>query len=314
MDDAPDNEVSALAVQNARKHRFITFLTILLFPLVLTLWVDKADPDKVGSFLFWAVIVTIGVIQVLAFALDKPVEDIAPTIFLTVREQRQIIEALNARDEALSAEVQAMTSAFVLGKSWSAIQSHLPVFFGRKDADLREACERIAEPLRSSLADIFGMGFNDKWSVVVYRWDGEAGLLRPVYWDRARDHPSEQSEPRSWRDGEGHSGTAFMAEKVLFTSDVAQPSTLNRVYPRPENVRSYDLDIYRSFVTVPLIVTDADDLRHRLGVVALTSDHVGRFDETNVAVVEELGEVLGEALWLAGVRDQAPKPISREEG
>src|SRR4051812_44376627 len=102
LNDAPDKEVRALADQNARKHRFITFITVLLFPLVLTLWVDNAEPEKVGRFLFWAVIVTIGSLQVTAFLLDKPVEDIAPTIFLKVREQKQVIEALSARDNALS--------------------------------------------------------------------------------------------------------------------------------------------------------------------------------------------------------------------
>lgn len=90
-----------------------------------------------------------------------------------------------------------------------------------------------------------------------------------------------------------------MAQKVLFTSDVAEPSTLNRVYPTPGNVREHDLQTYRSFVTVPLIVDDANDVRHRLGVVALTSNFAGRFDETNVAVVEQLGEVLAQAMWLS---------------
>lgn len=299
MEKAPDEEVQALAAQNGRKHRFITALTVLFFPLAIGLWVELAEPTNVGPLLFWGAIAVIAIIQLIAFLMDRPPEDIAPTLFLTVRHQREKIGELQTLDAYRRTEMQFLTSALVLGKSWSAIQSHLPIFFAQRDSDIREACERIVEPMTGELKQLFGMDLSDVWSIAVYKWDAGVNLLQPVYLERARNHPSQDAEPRSWRDGEGHSGTAFMAQQILFTSDVAQPSTLNRVYPTPENLRSYDLETYRSFVTVPLVVTDQNDTRHRLGVVALTSNQVGRFDETNAMVVEQLGEVLAEALWLS---------------
>ena len=87
-----------------------------------------------------------------------------------------------------------------------------------------------------------------------------------------------------------------MSQTTLFTNDLGDLSTFNRVRPTPDNVRDYDSATYRSFATVPLTIGD-----HKLGVVAITSDRVGRFGPSNVTIVEELGDVLAQALWLNAI-------------
>lgn len=168
MRDEIEEELRALSAQGGRKHRFIAALTVLIIPLGLSIWVDKAEPSTVGAPLFWTVVLVAAFIQLAAFYLDKPTEDLAPTIFLTVRQQRDKLLAISSRLRDSNKETQAITSAFVLGKSWSSIQSHLPIFFSVADADLKEACKRIIDPLTSSLSDIFSMTFNDQWSIAVY--------------------------------------------------------------------------------------------------------------------------------------------------
>lgn len=287
-------------------QRFISFLTLLLFPFLLSLWVELAEPSNVGPIVFWLVVITIAGFQIFAFLkISKSASETAPNLLMKYLELEQERDVFAQQEWRREREVTALTQSVALSKSWSAIQAHLEPYFKDPSASLKDVCRRIINPLMSASDEIFGFEAKDRWSIVVYRWNEDARLLEAVYWDRERDHPSS-AEPRSWKDGEGHSGTAFMAQQTLFTTDMAETNSLNRVLPSPANQRRYDTSAYRSFATAPLTITDHNDKPKRLGVVALTSNQLGRFDEANIGMIEQLADVLGQALWMAPLEQQIP--------
>lgn len=288
-------------------NRFISFLTLLLLPTVLGLWVEKAEPKEVGFFIFWAVIVTIFAIQTFAFVkLDRKASEDTPRLVFEHGEVVNLNERLIVQASELTTSLESTVAAQLLGRVWAAKQAHLGIFFTLGLGPLDEACESIVSPLLGQAGKIFGWGYDDLWTVSVYRWNETTGRLEPVWWKRAENHPSTGT-PRTWKDGEGHCGTAFMSQETLFTDDLNDRSTFNRVRPTPGNVRGYDHDVYRSFVTVPLTISHpSGDIR--LGVVTLTSDVMGRFGDTNVGVAAQLGDVLAHAMYLDTVARPAAAP------
>jgi len=290
------------ALAHARKsiylsNRFVSFLTLLLIPLVLGLWVEKADPAVIGGLTFWSVILVIFVIQTFVYVkLDRKASEDTPQLVFEYGELANLNERLQGYAAELSTSLEHTVAAEQLGRAWSAKQAHLGIFFKMKVGTVEEACASVIEPLLGQAGKIFGWGYDDLWTVAVYRWDDVKNNLLPVWWKRASEHPSA-GDPRSWQNGEGHCGTAFMSQQTLFTDDLNDPSTFNRVRPTPSNVRDYDHDVYRSFATVPLTITHPDG-EVRLGVVTLTSNVLGRFGETNVSVAEHLGDILAQVLYL----------------
>jgi signal transduction protein with GAF and PtsI domain len=65
------------------------------------------------------------------------------------------------------------------------------------------------------------------------------------------------------------------------------------IRPKAKNEREGDEEFYVSFVSAPITVFEADADR-KIGVLVLTSDLPGRFDEDNSKVVEHLAEVLAQ--------------------
>jgi hypothetical protein len=300
--------------------RFVSFLTLILLPLVLGVWVDKADPTTVGAFTFWAVIAVIFAIQTFVYTkLDRKASEDTPQLVFAYNDLVNAHERLTVEAAELSTSLENTIAAHILGRTWSAQQAHLGLFFETDYGSVKEACEAIIEPLLSQAGKVFGWEYDDRWTVSVYRWSSASNLLEPLWWKRANEHPSNGT-PRTWRDGEGHCGTAFMSQQTLFTDDLNDQSTFNRVRPTPANVRYYDHDVYRSFVTVPLTIAhpDAPEEDVRLGVVTLTSDVMGRFGETNVGIAEQLGDVLAQALYIDHVANRKTSAYGsgddREEG
>jgi hypothetical protein len=280
--------------------RFVSFLTLILLPLVLGVWVDKADPAAVGNFTFWAVIAVIFVIQTFVYLkLDRKAAEDTPQLVFAYNEVVHSNERLTIEAIEVSTSLENTIAAQTLGRTWSAQQTHFDLFFKAGFGTVKDACEAIIEPLLGQAGKVFAWGYDDRWTVSVYRWNAASSLLEPVWWKRASEHPSSGT-PRTWRDGEGHCGTAFMSQQTLFTDDLNDQSTFNRVRPTPGNMRDYDHEVYRSFVTVPLTIAlpDGPEEGLRLGVVTLTSDVMGRFGETNVGVAEQLGDVLAQALYI----------------
>lgn len=299
MNDVEDAKQTAKG-QIRSNARFVSFVTLILLPLVLGVWVDKADASSVGLFTFWVVIAIIFAIQSFVFLkLDRKAAEDVPQLVFAYGDLSNQHERLTVESAELGRSLESTIASQTVGRTWSAQQAHLELFMQSDEGSLEAACEAILQPLLGQAGKIFGWTYDDKWTVSVYRWNAASDRLEPIYWKRAPEHPSN-GNPRAWQNGEGHCGTSFMSQQMLFTDDLNDQSTFNRVRPTPGNVRDYDGDVYRSFATVPLTIygynSPDDDIR--LGVVTLTSDVMGRFGETNVGTVEHLGDVLAHALHI----------------
>lgn len=309
------------ALEQARKsvhlhNRLISFLTLLLLPLALYIWVSRADPKVIGWEPFWTVVIVIVMIQGFTFLfLDRKASEDTPQLVFAYSElERDLAEAVELADE-LSESLMSTVTAQMIGRVWSAKQAVLGTLFKAGKIAVKPACEAIISPLIGQADKLFGWGYDDVWSVSVYQWYPADRLLMPVWWSRSPSHPSGSASPRNWQDGEGHCGTAFMSQQTLFTTDMAEENNLNRVRPSPGNVRAYDRDTYRSFATVPLTINlPSGDCR--LGVAAITSDKVGRFGDSNVTIIEQLGDVLAQVLWLdildKGLAEEYEKRVALE--
>jgi hypothetical protein len=294
------NEDEILAASRAAVRlsgKTLSFLFLILFPTVLSIWVGILAEDHAAKVWFWLVIVLISGLQMFAFVkIDIKASEHVPSLFY---RQMQLEEACTTglvENEALADELESALSALTVGQIWSSIQANMAARISNGDTptDIIEEC---VKPLLAQADKIFGFQFDELWSVVAYEWDAEKLLLVPKWWKRAPGHPAGDRHPREWRSGEGHCGTAFMSEKMLFTNDMAEPATLNRVQPTPENIRRYDASAYRSFATVPLRIFVGESASY-LGVVAITSDKPGRFGDVNVDIVGQLADVMAQAIWI----------------
>lgn len=82
-----------------------------------------------------------------------------------------------------------------------------------------------------------------------------------------------------------------MQERILYTTDLTSDEAVMLLKPSASNGRDYDADVYRSFVSAP-IVLDVEPIPARYGVLVITSNEAGRFDEENKAVVGQAAQVL----------------------
>ena len=303
MTNAVKEGLSKARAAIVANNRFVNALTFLLFPAALSIWTSQATPEKVGAFWFYAVIAIISAVQIAAFSfLNHAPSDDVPEMLFDYHEQQHRLADAEAIVGDLQHSLENTVAALVLGRFWAARQANLARLFSSGEVQLVSACASIIEPLIAQGQKLFAFSFEDVWSIAVYRWNPVSLRLEPVWWKRAPAHPSGDDTPRSWRDGEGHCGTSFMSQTTLFTNDLGEESTFNRVRPTPDNVRDYDAATYRSFATVPLTIgTD------KLGVVAITSDRIGRFGPSNVTVVEELGDVLAQVLWIDAIASDSAK-------
>jgi signal transduction protein with GAF and PtsI domain len=137
---------------------------------------------------------------------------------------------------------------------------------------------------------LFEFDYGEVWSAAVYRYNEGSNLLEPAWWHRPDEHPSEGA-PRSWQPGDGHVGSAFMQSRILFTTDAASEETSPLLQPSTGNERDYDSEIYRSFVSAPILL-DLKPEPLKFGVLVITSNVAGRFDGENQSVVAHAAQVL----------------------
>lgn len=300
---AIDRDTLYRVLRMAQDHSLvIRTLSLIVSPALLSIWIGLVRPADVGQALFWGFIGLIAALQLVTFFLVErnttaALPDLATAYQDLLAQRHRLQEAIGK----LEKERQKADYCNLIGYSWAAIQTHLGIQQRTGQFDIEDTCESIVSPLITSAGNIFGWQYNDLWTVTVYQWSEAEQILVPVWWLRSRGHPAS-GIPRRWQNGEGHCGSAFMSQRILFTTELLETGKFNRVLPSQANIRDYDLAAYRSFATAPLTVrhtgTGGQSRTCTLGVVTLTSNQPGRFTESNMLIIQQLSEVLTLALWL----------------
>jgi hypothetical protein len=290
-----------------RQNRFVNFLAILGVPGAVGIWLSVADPESVGFWPFWVVLSVLILVQVALYFVSTAYAETVPELHLENCQlhelQESMIEAIATGDEY----VGWLEAANRIGSYWStfqgimsAIQPNDPAKFVTK---FSEACRIAVTPMIDAAGTLFDFDYGEIWSVAVYGLNEVGDLLEPIWWDRPADHPS-QGTPRSWRPGDGHVGSAFMQDRILFTTDMGSDDAAMLLKPSVANVRGYDADVYRSFVSAPILL-DVEPHPFRFGVLVLSSDVAGRFDENNKTIVAHAAQVLAHLFQLRAIAQSA---------
>ena len=273
--------------------RFANFLAILAVPTFLAIWLELATPAEVGRVLFWSVLVCIVAVQLILFFITTRFAGNLPELHVQLEEERDQVGALKKELQEQQTVAARLEAASELGVVWSTFQGLLPSFGLGTDSSLEQAVEVACHPIIWA-GPLFNFEYNDVWSVTVYEYDAHDDLLKPVWFKRHDKHPRRGKPPRSWKPGDGHVGSAFMREKTLYTIDATAEDASALVQPSRGNERTYDAEIYRSFVSAPIILDlDATDgSTQKYGVIVLTSDVPGRFNAENQSIMEHAAQVL----------------------
>lgn len=280
--------------------RFSNVLAIIVVPLVLSVWLTVVKPEWSGA-LFWGGIAVLAALQIALFALTTQYSETLPELHMDLREQEDLERTLVEQISSLNQLVNWLEAARALGAFWTTAQGLLTLLPMQSDDDLREALRLILNPMIAAANHLFGFDFDDIWSVAVYRFNSDENVLEALWYKRSESHPSD-GPPRSWRPGDGHVGSAFMQERILFTVDATSEEASPLLKPSAANERPYDGDAYRSFVSAPVVLGVGTQTK-KYGVVVLTSNVAGRFDEENQAIVAQAADVLAHAFKLKDLAD-----------
>lgn len=276
------------AVQS--QNRLVNFLAILAGPTALAVWLGVFDATKVGTGWFWTVTCLIVAFQAALYYVTTRYSETVPALHLSNSVLAEAYEdALNELD-ILVEERTWLQTANRLGSYWSTFQGLIEEKAPTNDEDFAESCGLAIKPMIDAAGILFGFEFDDIWSVTVYAYDRDTERLTPVWYKRTEDHPSTGA-PRAWRQGDGHVGSAFMQNRILYTIDMADGDASMLLQPSAENGREYDENVYRSFVSAP-ITLDLNSGPAQFGVLVVTSNVIGRFDDENRGIVGHAAQVL----------------------
>ena len=171
--------------------------------------------------------------------------------------------------------------------------------YGCSRSDLEEIVSEIFAPFYIYADHFLGAKVSEKWNIALYLHDRSDAMLKPVWRECSKTHPSE-GLGRSWRQGEGHVGKCFLDRKPLLTGDATDETIAQFCKARGSQLKPYDDDIYISFACVPISLSTNDD-DDPYGVLVATSDVKGRFSDENVTeLLMHYGETLASILDLTG--------------
>ena len=274
------------------QSRFVNFLAILAVPAVIAVWLSVAKPANVGAFAFWAVTAVLVILQIALYVVSHRYAETVPELHL---EKTELEAAQGAMAEAIEGGdlyIRWLETANRLGAFWSTFQGLIANTRPLDDAGLKDACRIALMPMIEAAGILFDFEYGEAWSIAVYQLDEGENVLKPVWWQRTDDHPATGT-PRNWRPGDGHVGSAFMQDRILFTTDMTSEEASTLLRPSVTNGRDYDDAVYRSFVSAPILL-DVEPEPIRFGVLVLTSDAAGRFDDQNRAIVAHAAQVLAD--------------------
>lgn len=181
--------------------------------------------------------------------------------------------------------------------NWEMIAEYAQRDYVNTD-DLRTAVDLIASPLYLQCGQIFGIGASERWNFAVYIYSLEEDELKPIWREKARNHPSV-GIGRSWGRGQGHVGKCLVDKRSIITRDATHPDALPLSAVSEDRRLSYDEEVYRSFAAFP--IGPVSDQGLPLGVLVATSDCVGRFDLENTAILAHAAGVIGSLMMLAHI-------------
>jgi hypothetical protein len=286
------------------QSRFVNFLAILAVPAAIGIWLSVVDPGT-ETGLFWSVLLPLIVLQVILYVVTTLYAETVPELNLRNKELTEVQELMAGEIEDADYDIEWLLAANTLGSYWSTFQGLITYLNPVDDERFSEACRIAVSPMIESAGVLFDFDFGEVWSATVYRYNENDNMLEAVWWDRPADHPA-QGTPRSWRPGDGHVGSAFMQDRILFTTDMTSDDAAMLLKPSVSNERSYDADVYRSFVSAPILL-DAKPDPFRFGVLVITSNEVGRFDEDNKTIVAHAAQVLAHLFYWRKLADQQIK-------
>lgn len=268
----------------------MNFLAILRAPTLLAIWLGAIDVDKVGAGWFWLVIIVLIVFQAVLYSVSNKHAETVPVLHMANAELQAVQDVLTDHIEVSEALTDWLITANQLGAYWATYQALIATTCPDGDEKISDSCRIALTPMMEAADVLFDFEFADSWSVAVYRFNETTERLQPVWWNRTDDHPSSGT-PREWRPGDGHVGSAFMQNRVLFTNDIVHDETAILLKPSASNSKDYDDEIYRSFISAPIML-DLEPKPKQFGVLVLTSNQSGRFNDDNKAIVGHAFQVL----------------------
>lgn len=274
------------------QSRVVNFLAIIGIPTVLGVWLGVTTPESVGAGIFWSALGTLILLQGALYTLTTLYAETVPELHIERSELQDTQDLMIEEIEGADEYIQWLEAANKLGNYWSTFQALIAKINPANDERFKDACRIAVQPMIDSGGVLFEFDYGEVWSVSVYEFNESSELLEPVWWDRPHDHPS-QGVPRSWRSGDGHVGSAFMQDRILFTTDLSSDEAAMLLKPSTTNERDYDCDVYRSFVSAPILL-DGNPEPQRFGVLVITSNEIGRFDDENKAIVGQAAQVLAQ--------------------
>lgn len=140
------------------------------------------------------------------------------------------------------------------------------------DLSLADAVDTMLRAGQASMLAAIDFDRGEYWAVSIFQVQGEEleriAALRP-------NSLEESIAGRSWRRGEGFAGVAWQHESEVIISDCALPEVAAAYRVPPDKQRLDDQSRYKSIAVIPIRVGPADAF---WGVVAVSSDRVGRFE------------------------------------
>lgn len=137
---------------------------------------------------------------------------------------------------------------------------------------LKTSLSPILQPLVIEREALFGFKSEGKYNIALYFYDPDNKDLSIVWRDCDSRLPQRN---RSWKEGHGHVGLAFLHKETKICPDITTSNELN-----PSNTPS-DSSNYRSFISIPILRCDDDGGIENnikpLGVLVLTSAQSDQF-------------------------------------
>ena len=161
--------------------------------------------------------------------------------------------------------------------------------------EIDNAISEILATIVNEREEIFEFSAKEWWNFAVYIYDPNEQLLKPIWREKHRNHPSE-GIGRAWARGEGHIGKAFVDCDPKITSD-ATIAAINDLLGPPQNKkRHYDSQAYQSFASIPIGPINEDE--EPIGVLVATSNQKGRFNKPNSQILRHTAGVLANFIYL----------------
>ncbi|MEZ5757535.1 MAG: hypothetical protein R3D86_04875 [Emcibacteraceae bacterium] len=254
-----------------------TILLPILFALVTTFkseWFTNYDK------LFWFILAALIILQLIfgSFVIysSKSTYDVliySNDIYKQYQEKRNMLE-----DAERDLKLQTFLASY--SKNWI---NQIPY--------LADNIRNDPKNLKDSLNDIFSVVTEDEDSIillepkehikfVLYIYDEMKDELLPL-WKQETTSGKKivDNNSRVWKPGEGHVGIAFNQGGTICTADATESNVANAFRAPQTKLKEYDEELYKSFSSVTLF----NGSGNKIGVLAATSNHKGRFEPNTYA-------------------------------